>query len=231
MTDDSNIDPWREWIVPEETDDARWEAKRALAAAVRRLAHATVPAEPDAAARRALAVEVNALAARVEAQPGIRNRDAYANGDIRARAIQFKDRTTGLGHANPFAGPIQLSKEGDRVVGEVTFGPAHVGAPGLVHGGLVGLVLDEVLGHVCMDLGAGVVTHTLRVRYKSPTPLDVPLRAEAWLLGRDERGRFLVRGELKAGETLCAEAEGTFVNVRGERFKKLFDQASETKAS
>jgi len=47
--------------------------------------------------------------------------------------------------ANPFAPPIQLRIEGDKVVGRANFGPTFEGAVGTVHGGFVAATFDQVL--------------------------------------------------------------------------------------
>ena len=66
------------------------------------------------------------------------------------------------------------------------------------------------------------MTGRLIVHYRSPTPLDRELRFEAWVERVDGR-KIITRGELFAGDLLCAEAEGLFVSVDRERFRALLD--------
>ena len=55
-------------------------------------------------------------------------------------------------------------------------------------------------------------TGTLKVIYRSPTPLGEPLTMRAWL-DRCEGRKSFVKGVLMHGATLCAEAEGIFVSA------------------
>ena len=110
--------------------------------------------------------------------------------------------------------------EGERVVGEVRLGALHAGAPGLVHGGILATLLDEVLGHAAIVTGATVVTATLKIRYHRPTPIATPLRCEGWIVERSGR-RFRTRGHVIADGERTVSAEGVFVDVGGRPFSEL----------
>ncbi|MBC7171775.1 MAG: PaaI family thioesterase, partial [Polyangiaceae bacterium] len=114
--------------------------------------------------------------------------------------------------------PVVIRTEGERVIGELVFEAQHGGAPGFVHGGLVATLLDEVLGHVAIQRGVPVATATLDVRYVAPTPLDVPLRCEAWLVRQTGR-RWFIAGEVRAGDVVTARAEAVFFDVRKSSFE------------
>jgi acyl-CoA thioesterase FadM len=66
-------------------------------------------------------------------------------------------------------------------------------------------------------------TASLRLRYRRPTPLGVPLRFEGWQERVDER-RVHVRGRLLAGDQVTVEAEGTFAIVPIERILALLSR-------
>ncbi len=66
---------------------------------------------------------------------------------------------------------------------------SHIGYADLVHGGLVGTVLDEAMAKLANELGHPAVTAELRVRFDRPVPVGRPLRVEARLV--DARGRLL----------------------------------------
>ncbi|WP_200836365.1 PaaI family thioesterase, partial [Dietzia lutea] len=87
------------------------------------------------------------------------------------------------------------------------------GPPGCVHGGVVAMLFDEMLGLANAAAEHIGMTVDLQVTYSAPTPLDTPLRFEA----RQERvdGRKLwCAGTLHAGDTLCASVRGMFVTPR-----------------
>jgi acyl-coenzyme A thioesterase PaaI-like protein len=128
-----------------------------------------------------------------------------------------------IGRSNPLAPPIEMGAEGDRVHGRVVFGSAYEGPPGCLHGGYVAAAFDEVLGFAQSLSGSPGMTGTLRVVYRSPTPLHEELRFEAWV-DRVEGRKIFTRSTLHAGERLCAEAEGIFISIVPATFKRLIEQ-------
>lgn len=91
--------------------------------------------------------------------------------------------------------------------------PTHVtGPPGVVHGGIQGTVLDEVL---CMAAfakhGTGVVTGELKLRYRKPVPTGVPLTIDGRILDRDARSYTIAGAIRRTGTTeTLTEARGRF---------------------
>jgi acyl-coenzyme A thioesterase PaaI-like protein len=79
-----------------------------------------------------------------------------------------------------------------------------------VHGGVIALVLDELLGYVNLVHQTGGYTAVLTVRYRSLTPLERPIRMQAHQERADGR-KLYTRGSLYHGDTLTAEAEGLFI--------------------
>jgi acyl-coenzyme A thioesterase PaaI-like protein len=132
------------------------------------------------------------------------------------------DRTTLIGLANPLAPPIVLSSDGERAFGEVTFTAPFEGAPGLVHGGMVAAAFDQVFGYLGMVRNLPALTGSLEVRYRRPTPLEVPLRFEA-RVERVEGKKSFLSARCLAGDELCAEAEALFVILAADRFNALME--------
>jgi acyl-coenzyme A thioesterase PaaI-like protein len=98
-----------------------------------------------------------------------------------------------------------------------SFREEHQAAPGLVHGGLVGAALDEVCGLLATWYRFPSVTARFTIRFLKPVHINQTLAISAEL--RSERGRRLeIRGELRDGEELLADAEGSFVHVPLEHF-------------
>jgi acyl-coenzyme A thioesterase PaaI-like protein len=111
-------------------------------------------------------------------------------------------------HVSEAPGPVQ-------VTAEYTV-PAHYqGYPGVVHGGIIATMLDEVTSRTIFrgDPPRFVVTARLSVRYRKPVPVETPLR----LTGRvvEDKGRVIsVAGEIFGpGGVLLAEAEALLVEV------------------
>jgi acyl-coenzyme A thioesterase PaaI-like protein len=121
-----------------------------------------------------------------------------------------------LGPRNPIAPPVVCEVEGGAVRAVTSFGPCYAGAPGapagLVHGGVIALVMDELLGYANVVNQTGAMTGTLTIRYRSPTPLGRAVRMEA-RTERVEGRKVFARGAFWHGERLTAEAEGVFIRV------------------
>ena len=97
-----------------------------------------------------------------------------------------------------------------RLSSEFTLGPVYEGPPGLVHGGVCALLLDQLLGEVATNqLSLPKFTGTITLKYLRGTPLG-PLRAEAWV-DRVEGHKTYARGFLADGQGPTVEAEGVFI--------------------
>jgi acyl-coenzyme A thioesterase PaaI-like protein len=115
-----------------------------------------------------------------------------------------------VGPANPIAPHIEFIHQGDDLVAEHVFDAPWCGPPGAVHGGIVALVFDELLGCASVVNNRGGFTGTLTVRYLSLTPLGKPIRMRGWIDRHDGRKTW-AKGTMHDGDTLCAEAEGVFI--------------------
>jgi acyl-coenzyme A thioesterase PaaI-like protein len=139
----------------------------------------------------------------------------------------FFDRSPFIGRANPLAPPITLDIVGTgadaHVEGHARFGAAYEGPPGNVHGGFVAAAFDEVLGMAQTLSGNAGMTGTLKIIYRSPTPLYEELRFRAKVEGVERRKTF-VTGTCHAGDRLTAEAEGIFISVDLEKFAEMMRQ-------
>jgi len=100
--------------------------------------------------------------------------------------------------------------------GHVTFGRYFLGVNGAVHGGTLPLMFDEVLGRAAGRPGLRLRTAYLKTDFRALTPLDTKLAVRGWL-DREEGRKFFVRGELRHGDVVCAEAEGLFVALKPEQ--------------
>jgi acyl-coenzyme A thioesterase PaaI-like protein len=122
---------------------------------------------------------------------------------------------------HPIAPPFQYEHRDGRTVGSGYFSAAHEGPPGLVHGGWIALAFDEMLGMVNAFNEHPGMTAILTIKYRRPTPLHCEVHMEAWVDRTDGR-RAIARAELRAGNQITAEAEGTFVMVDPDRAVRYF---------
>lgn len=121
----------------------------------------------------------------------------------------------GCGGANPRG--MKLAFERDdarrRIVGRFRVGAEYQGSTGLLHGGIIAVLLDEVMGKVCRFSDARAVTAELSVEYLRPIRVDEEIVVEGFEARRDGRS-FFHEGEIRntAGR-LLARGRGRFVVV------------------
>lgn len=188
---------------------------RGLTASVRDLIDAVLRSEVDPDELDAVRGEVEALTKRLQVNqiPGsFGERHGYNEGSIRAWGNAV------IGLRNAIAPPLvnEMLEDGT-VVGRATIGAAYEGPPGMAHGGVIALLLDQVLGEAAHFAGRPGFTAYLTVNYRHMTKLG-KIRAEARAEPAEpgSEHKTLVRGALytiddNGVETLCAEAEGLFI--------------------
>ena len=111
--------------------------------------------------------------------------------------------------------------DGGRIVASFTTHEAHQGYPGMVHGGIVTALLDEVLGRVAIASERWMVTGRLNIRFRQPIPVGETLtimgEAVSWKIRALE-----ARGEIRlANGQLGAEATGTYLEIPPERVEGM----------
>lgn len=207
-----------EELTPEEIE-AEEALYTPLADAVRDLVDATIRTTVDPDEVRAVQAEVEGLAARLrssqmEGSFGVRLTD---HGSVRNHGNAV------VGTRNAVAPPLHMERSGEgRAWADFHLGAAYEGPPGLVHGGVTALILDQVCGEAAAAGGAPGMTGTLTMRYRRGTPLG-DLHAEAWIERREGR-KTIVHGALSDAEGTTVECEGLFILPRWA--VELMEQAS-----
>ena len=201
------------WSLPDDHPSAIRLEKRRLADVLRSLIALCVTTDaPDEELIGAID-DARAIVDRLEKWPRRTFEDAYASIHSPADAAAFADRGTLVGRANPIAPPLSLTNEGELSIATCTFGPAYEGAPGCVHGGLLAAAFDQLFGFIQVSRHVGSLTASLTVKYRKPTPIDVPLRLEG-KLERVEGRKSWVSARMLAHGEVTAEAEGLFVALQ-----------------
>lgn len=215
--------------LPDSPDFATPE-RAALAEGVRALIDAVMTAEVD---DPAILLEVAAEAERLAARLG-GGRESGAGYRPRTHG-DYLPRSPVVGHASPLAPRVDWEESDSAIDGKPgieahgTFGAAYEGPPGYVHGGMIALAFDEVLGIANIAAGNPGMTARLIVHYRQPTPLFRELHFRA-TLDRVEGRRIMSRAQVWDGDTLTAEAEGLFVQPRPERALEIFGPGADRPA-
>jgi acyl-coenzyme A thioesterase PaaI-like protein len=122
-----------------------------------------------------------------------------------------------VGKVNPFAPPMTVDYEADgRAVARVRLTRVHEGPPLAVHGGIVALIIDQLLGHAVATTGRPGMTVSLTIRYKRPTPYDTELLVEAWHT-RIEGRKVLAEARITHDGNVTAEADAVFLTLTAEQ--------------
>jgi acyl-coenzyme A thioesterase PaaI-like protein len=99
----------------------------------------------------------------------------------------YLDHSHDIGAYNPTFPEYDLTVDGDRAEGTVTFPLAFEGPPGVVHGGHLALFFDAVVQQHSCEIGAAGRTTFMMIEYLRPAPLLMPLRIEVDRLGVGRR--------------------------------------------
>ncbi len=112
----------------------------------------------------------------------------------------------GCGQENPLGLKLTFRLEGETTRSEYIPEKRFEGWPGILHGGIVSLILDEAVSHAASLAGRNTVTAKLAVKFLKPTPVGQPLVISA-IITRNTRRlvEAIARINLKDG-TLTAEA-------------------------
>jgi acyl-coenzyme A thioesterase PaaI-like protein len=187
------------------------EPRERLGAAMRALADVVVRTGASEAEIEAAAAELEALAARLAAHPHV----PFVHDS------PYHPLSLVGGSAHPIAPQLHTTPHADGVAGTVTLGPAYEGGPGLVHGGVLSLLFDHAMGQAVFVAGHSAMTISLEVRYRAPTPLEVPLVVGARVV-RTEGRKVFVTAQVSVDGGVTAEADGVFLQLTAANVASIF---------
>ncbi len=124
------------------------------------------------------------------------------------------------GRDNPIGFHLQFFQDSDGCVyADYTPKEEHQGFPGVMHGGLVTALLDEILGRTAIASNLWCMTAELGVRFKKPVPIGEPLKLKGEIIRH--KGRLLEGvGELRLSDgTIAAQAHGTYLKIPDEQLQ------------
>ena len=199
-------------MTSEELEDERVRFG-GLAQSVRDLAEASLRTTVAADVVAEVQADIERLTARLRKEqiPGHFGVSLSSQGHVRG----YGNAVVGL--RNPIAPPLEIEKSEDgRAWSSFHLGALYEGPPGMVHGGVVALLLDQLLGEAAAAGGSPGMTGTLKLRYEQATPLG-DCSGEAWI-DHVDGVKTIVKGELRRadGETTVG-AEGIFILPRWAR--------------
>jgi len=113
---------------------------------------------------------------------------------------------------------FEQDDERQRIVGRFCLGEEFQGGSGYLHGGIIALLLDEVMSKASRFHAQHAVTAELRVEYKRPIRVNTDIIVEGFVTRREGR-QLYHEGEIRnqAGD-LLARGDGRFVVIDREKF-------------
>ncbi len=115
------------------------------------------------------------------------------------------------GPNNPMGLHLEFWEEGDRYHTRFTPQPHHTGYGGILHGGLLTAVLDEVMGRFLWAQGIRAATAQMEVRWRRSARIGEPLECVGWVEEtRGRRIRCAAEARTASGD-LVARASGAFM--------------------
>lgn len=119
------------------------------------------------------------------------------------------------GQNNPIGLKLKFWEEDDKYFAKFVPGPEHQSYDGVVHGGIISTLLDEIMARYPYAKGLHTVTGRLEVRFRHPTPIGQELTVTGWVT--KVRGTMLeLAGTVSLPDgTITAEGKSTVMNIGG----------------
>ena len=190
------------------------EERRELGEALRRLLDVAVMTGADAAELSAATETINGLTASLAR--------TAVQADMSVHEDSYRSHMSlvgGLSH--PIAPQLTMQLDGDGGTGEVVIGPLFQGGPGLVHGGIIALLIDHAMGCVAARPDRPAMTVQLAMRYHRPTPLGVPLTVSV-ALDRIEGRKLHLSATITAQNQVTVEADAIFLTLTADNLATVF---------
>jgi len=113
------------------------------------------------------------------------------------------------GAENPIGLQLTFIEKDETYITTFTAGPQHQGYDGIMHGGLVSTILDEVMARYLYAKGFNAVTAKLEVRFRKPTPIGQQLTAIGKIIGKRGNMYELVSEITLPDGTITAQGKAT----------------------
>jgi acyl-coenzyme A thioesterase PaaI-like protein len=201
-----------------------WSDLERAAASLRRLNRALAGFEVPAGDLAELTATADGLAQRLErGTPRSKADDMVrANGGqppselpppAIGEAVSFDQFSAAGGRFHPCSVGLAFVRDGEcSVRATTTVDPMFQGPPGRVHGGVVAMLVDEVMGVVNRVSGTMAFTGQLSLSYRAAAPVGEELVFRAWREAVDGR-KVSLRAVGAGAEGVFVEADGLFITV------------------
>ncbi len=117
------------------------------------------------------------------------------------------------GDRNPMGFKMKFRFEGDKILSEAVIPKEYQGFNNVVHGGILGTLLDELMVNLHWLKGTKAVTAEYQVRLKAPCPTNTKVLLSAWRLEEKKNLLYVAAEARLENGTLVAEATAKCMKV------------------
>ena len=108
-----------------------------------------------------------------------------------------------------------------KIYAKYIFEKSFEGGPGLVHGGILSTVLDDMMGYATFTQNLFCVTANLNVNFRAPTPVDKEFELYAWVKEVDGN-KVYAESVIQSEDAIHVEADGLFINIGQDGARQYF---------
>jgi len=121
----------------------------------------------------------------------------------------------GCGEKNPLSLKMEFRYDGDRLLSEAVVPKEFQGFAHVVHGGILGTLLDEVMVNLYWLKGIKAVTVEFTIRLKAPCPTGTRILLTAWPVSSKKRLHCSASEARLDDGTLVAEGTAKCLELPG----------------
>jgi acyl-coenzyme A thioesterase PaaI-like protein len=118
------------------------------------------------------------------------------------------------GDQNPMGFKMKFHFEGEKILSEVVIPKEYQGFKNVVHGGVLGTVLDEIMVNLYWLRGIKAVTAEYQVRLKAPCPTSQRVLLTAWVMEEKRHLHYVAAEARLVDGTLVAEATAKCMEIK-----------------
>ena len=108
-----------------------------------------------------------------------------------------------------------------KIYAKYIFEKSFEGGPGLVHGGILSTVLDDMMGYATFTQNLFCVTANLNVNFRAPSPVDKEFELYAWVKEVDGN-KVYAESVIQSENAIHVEADGLFINIGQDGARQYF---------
>ncbi len=108
-----------------------------------------------------------------------------------------------------------------KIYAKYIFEKSFEGGPGLVHGGILSTVLDDMMGYATFTQNLFCVTANLNVNFRAPSPVDKEFELYAWVKEVDGN-KVYAESVIQSEDVIHVEADGLFINIGQDGARQYF---------